>query len=241
MTNKKILVNNRRNQTSNLTKGFIAVTTILAMLAYSAFPLALFFNRAYFWHGLVSGLSEPGQPHSLLFVRIDIAASLFGILFFSYLSWREEGDRLQAIALRLVVVACMAELLTDIYTLPPAFSTTASIPSLQYFAAHPTLIVHLVASSVNSVAFVTSFGLWVLHRRHTKSDSLPRELIFGVTVCVGIFGTAIGHLYPAASPTLQRIFILCYCYWFVAFPFDSLSLQRHRTPLNRKRYAVATK
>ena len=238
MPKTKKLAVSYNDQTGNLTKVCIAVATILAMLAYSAFPLALFFNRPYFWHGLVSGLSEPGQPHNLLFTGIDIAAALFGIVFFGYLSWREDWDGPQAIALRLVVVACLAELLTDLYPLPANFSTTGSIPSAHYFASHPQLIVHLAASSVNSIAFVVSFGLWVFHRRHTKSDSFLRELIFVITLCVGIFGTVIGHIYPEASPTLQRVFILCYCYWFIAFPFDSLALKRHRTHIARKRYAA---
>jgi len=240
MPNKKILAASRQYRIGNFTKACIAVATILAMLAYSAFPLAIFFNKPYFWHGLVSGLSEPGQPHNLLFTGIDIAASLFGILFFSYLTWREDWDRPQAIALGLVVVACLAELLTDLYSLPANFPTTGGIPSAHYFASHPALIVHLAASSVNSVAFVASFGLWVLHRRHTKSDSFVRELIFVITLCVGIFGTIVGRIYPAASPTLQRIFILCYCYWFIAFPFDSLALKRRRAHIARKRYAAAT-
>jgi hypothetical protein len=235
MLNKKLQTANRHNQVGSFTKVCIAVTTILAMFAYSAFPLAIFFNKPYFWHGLVSGLSEPGQPHNLLFTSIDTTASLFGMMFFSYLSWREDWDRPQAIALGLVVVACLAELLTDVYTLPSNFSTTGGIPSAHYFASHLGLIVHLAASSVNSVAFVASFGLWVLHRRHTKSSNLFRELMFAITLCIGIFGTIVGHVYPGLSPTLQRIFILCYCYWFIAFPFDSLTLKRRRPVVTHKR------
>ena len=206
-----------RNQTSSFTKACIAVTTVLAMLAYSAFPLAIFFNKHYFWHGLVSDLSEFGQPHSVLFTNIDVAASLFGIVFFSYLYWRENWDRMQAFVLGLVVVACAAELLTDIYTLPPRFSTSGGIPSAQYISTHPELIVHMVASFVNSAAFVTSFGLWVLHRRHTKLDSISREFIFALTLCIGIFGTIVGYIYPETSSTLQRTFILCYCYEPIAY------------------------
>jgi hypothetical protein len=224
----------RQYQASSFTKTCIAVTTVSAMLAYSAFPLAIFFNRPYFWHGLVSELSESGQPHNLLFTGVDVAASLFGIVFFSYLSWREEWDRTQSIALGLVVVACIAELLTDVYALPAHFSTSGGIPSTQYLSSHPALIVHVVASSVNSIAFVTSFGLWVLHRRHTKSDNFLRELIFALTLCVGIFGTVVGYIYPAVSSTLQRMFILCYCYWFIAFPFDSLATKRRRASNARK-------
>jgi hypothetical protein len=197
------------------------------MLAYSAFPLAFFLNKPYFWHGLVSGLSEPGQPHSELFTGIDIAASLFGMLFFGYLGWRQEWDRRQAVALGLVVVACFAELLTDIFALPGNFSTGSSVPPAHYFSTHPSFDIHLAASFVNSTAFLISFGLWVLHRRHTKSASLFRELVFAVAVCVSTVGSIVGHAYPATSPTLQRIFILCYCYWFVAFPYDSLAAKRH--------------
>jgi hypothetical protein len=217
MSNKKILAT---SQTSSFTKACVVATTTLAMLAYSAFPLALFFNKSYFWQGLVSDLSEPGQPHSLLFTNIDIAAALFGVMFFSYLSWKQKQDKPQAIALKLVVVASVAELLTDIYSLPAGFSTTGAIPSAHYFVSHPALIVHLVASSVNSMAFVVSFGLWTLHRYRTGSKSLSRELIFVLALCVGIFGTLVGHAYPATSPTLQRVFILCYCYWFIALPLD---------------------
>lgn len=217
-----------RYRASNLTKACIAVTTVAAMLAYSAFPLAVFLNKPYFWHGLVSGLSEPGQPHSGFFTDIDIAAALFGMVFFGYLAWREDWDRVQSAALKLAVLACLAEFLTDIYTLPAHFSTTGSIPSTHYIQAHPSLVVHVAASFVNSAAFVISFGLWVLHRRHTKSESIVRELILALTLCIGVIGTIIGYIYPVVSPILQRAFILCYCYWFIAFPFDSLALKRQR-------------
>jgi len=210
------------------TKTFIGIMTVPAMIAYSAFPLAILLNKPYFWHGLVSTLTEPGQPHSSLFTAIDISASLFGMLFFSYLSWRESWDRMQSIALRLVVVACGAELLTDIFTLPAHFATNGGVPSMQYFVAHPPLMIHLVASFVNSVAFVVSFGLWVLHRRHAKSKSIIREIIFAIAVSVGLLGSAVGYAYPPASPTLQRVFILCYCYWFIAFPYDSLVTKRRK-------------
>ncbi len=223
MPNKKTSSN---NQETGFTKAFIAVATVLAMLAYSAFPLALFLNKPYFWHGLVSGLAEPGQPHSELFTATDIGGSIFGILFFGFLTWKQEWDRMQAIALGLVVLACAAELFTDIFALPAGFSTNGSIPTVHYFATHPTLIVHLVASFTNSTAFLISFGLWVVHRRHTKSESFIRELVFIVALVVSTVGSIVGHAYPATSPTLQRIFILCYCYWFIAFPYDSLVKKR---------------
>ena len=135
---------------------------------------------------------------------------------------------MQSIALGLVVLACIAELLTDLYSLPAHFSTAGGIPSIHYLRTHPSLDVHVAASFINSAAFVISFGLWVYHRRHTKSESRLRESIFMLTLCIGIFGSIIGYIYPAISPTLQRLFILCYCYWFVAFPYDSLALQQRR-------------
>jgi hypothetical protein len=223
MPNKKTAMKLRGNI---LTRASIGITTVLAMLAYSAFPLASFLNRPYFWHGLVSGLSEPGQPHHEFFTAIDITASLFGVMFFGYLSWKQEWDRPQSTALGLVVVACFAELLTDVFALPANFSTTGSIPPLHYFATHPSFDIHLAASFVNSVAFLVSFGLWVLHRRHTKSESIIRESVFVLALVISTIGSAIGHFYPATSPTLQRVFILCYCYWFIAFPYDSLSKKR---------------
>ncbi len=226
---RKISTTTYSYKANGLTKTCIAVTTVLAMLAYSAFPLAVFLNKPYFWHGLVSGLTEPGQPHSWFFGSIDIAASLFGVMFFSYLSRREDWDKVQAVALRLVVIACFAEFLTDIFTLPANFSTTGGIPTLHYISAHPSLVIHVAASFVNSTAFVVSFGLWVWHRRHTKSESLFREFVFAVTLSIGVFGSIVGYIYPSVSPTLQRIFILCYCYWFIAFPYDSLATKRRRT------------
>jgi hypothetical protein len=184
----------------------------------------------------VSGLAEPEQPHHELFTAIDMTASLFGIMFFSYLSWKQEWDRIQSTALGLVVIACTAELLTDIFALPANFSTTSSIPPLHYFATHPAFDIHLAASFVNSAAFMVSFGLWVLHRRHTKSERFLHELIFVLALCISTIGSLIGHIYPATSPTLQRIFILCYCYWFIAFPYDSLTMKR-RT----RRQRIATR
>lgn len=216
----------RKPKIAYSTKAGIAITTVLAMLAYSAFPLAAFLNKPYFWHGLVSGLSEPGQPHYELFTGIDIAASIFGMLFFGYLSWKQEWDRTQSVALGLVVVACLAELFTDLFALPSGFSTDGSIPPIHYFATHPSFDIHLAASFVNSTAFIVSFGLWVLHRRNTKSESRITESVFVVALALSMFGTLTGHIFPSVSPTLQRIFILCYCYWFIAFPYDSLATKR---------------
>lgn len=213
---------------NGLDNAFIAVTTSLAMIAFSAFPLAFFLNRPYFWHGLVSGLSEKGQPYSELFTAIDIAASLFGILFFGYLAWHQKKDGTQRTVLGLVVVASLAELLTDIFRLPDNFPTVGGIPSAHYFAAHPSLIVHLSASFLNSTAFLVSFGLWVVHRHRTKAKSITREVIFASALCISVAGGVIGRIYPVLSPTLQRMFILCYCYWFIALPYDSLAVKRRR-------------
>jgi len=203
----------------------VEVATVLAMLAYSAFPLAIFLNKAYFWHGLVSTLTEPGQPHYMFFTSIDIISSLFGIILFGYLSWRERWDKVQSVVLILVVVACVGEVLTDLFSLPTGYSTIGDIPTVHYATTHPALIIHLVASFVNSAAFVVSFGLWVMHRRRTETRSVVREVVFAITLSVGLVGTVIGYIFPVTSPTLQRVFILCYCYWFITLPYDSFALK----------------
>jgi hypothetical protein len=191
----------------------LIIVAVVAAIGYGAFPLAYICNRSYFWHGLVSGLAEPGQPYNWLFTSLDIVGALLGVLLFSYLYYfGRRTSKLYRATLAFAVAASLSELVTDVAALPRGYDTDA-LPNIHILFTHPIVIIHGAASLINSVAFIISLGLWVYVARHSKKGSRVRLGLLLLSVVIGSVGAVIGYAYPASSASLQRIFILAYSVW----------------------------
>lgn len=190
----------------------IIIAAIVA-IGYGAFPLAYVCNRSYFWHGLVSGLAEPGQPYDWLFTGFDVLGAFLGIALFGYLYYSgRRTSKMYRAALAFAIAASLSELITDVAALPRGYDTEA-LPNLHTLLAHPIVVIHGAASLLNSVAFIVSLSLWVYVARRSKKGNLARIGLLLLSVGIGSVGAAIGYVYPASSASLQRVFILAYSLW----------------------------
>jgi hypothetical protein len=203
----------------------------IVAIGYGAFPLAFFLNRAHFWHGLVSGLAEADQPYGWLFNTLDAVAALLGVVLFAYLYHRlRKTKKLHRSILVFAVIASASEFLTDVIALPRGFDTDTRI-SAHLLLTHPIITLHGAASLANSVAFISSLGLWVYYARHTKRGAVFRTVLFVASLGIGTLGAVIGFVFPATSATLQRLFILVYSVWVFALASYTVSLlPKRNTP-----------
>ncbi len=196
---------------------------LAAAFGYAAFPLALFLNRPLFWDGLVSQLAAYGSPYNWVFNGLDIMSGIVGCILFGYLYYRlrHHVGRLYQASLIAAVLATFADFLTAIVILPHGYDGDRDISLSQIFG-EPSILIHGLASFINSGAFLVSLLLWVIYKSHRISYSDPRQWLAAIALIIGVVGSIIGALFPPTSASLQRIFILIYAVWLADLAYDAV-------------------
>lgn len=202
---------------------------VIAGLSYASFPLGIITNPKHAFTGLVSFLGQSDQPYSWLFDELDIVSAVISIFVLLVVARRYRiTGRLYMWALGLAVVNSLGTLIAAIIPLPDRYEDVSIRAVLQ--AGDTQVIIHGVASFVNSAAFVVAAVLWAWAWRH-KSGVLWRAWLAGIMVALSTVGFAVGEWYPASSPAIQRFFILSYGVWLTAFVCDATIHARRQKKL----------
>lgn len=193
----------------------------LSSFLYASFPLAYFLNRPYAWQGLVSVLGADGQPYAWFFNAADIVSSALAIGVFAWLlRYRRPQSRTLYYALLAALLAVLGAFIAAVVSMPDEPAGTDGRLSLALLHS-PAIIVHGLASFLNSGAFVVAAVLWAAHYRHPDSRSW-RTVLALLIVLISTVGFVVGQIIPGWAGTLQRVFILLYAVWFVVFTIDLL-------------------
>ncbi len=203
---------------------------VVAGLSYASFPLGLWLNPSHAFTGLVSFLGQSDQPYNWVFDELDVVSasiSLF-VLMAALIRYKVVG-KLYYWALALAVVNSLGTLIAALVPLPDTFDDTSIEAVLK--AGDVQIIIHGVASFVNSAAFVVAAILWAWAWKH-KAGFGWRIWLASSMVTLSTIGFAIGEWYPVTSPAIQRLFIATYAVWLVAFVWD---ITGHKRRVRAKR------
>jgi hypothetical protein len=200
---------------------WIIVLAAVAGLCYASFPLGIFINPSHAFTGLVSFLGQTDQPYNWLFDELDVisaVASIFALLVVArrYLI----TSRLHLWALGLAIVNSLGTLTAALVPLPDEYDDVSIRAVLQ--AGDVQVIIHGLASFINSAGFVVAAVLWAwAWRRDTnKTAARWRAGLATSMVILSTIGFAVGEWIPATSPTIQRLFIFSYAVWLTIFVYD---------------------
>ncbi len=91
----------------------------------------------------------------------------------------------------------------------------------------PVIVVHGLASLLNSAAFVVATVLWAIHWRRTDGH-LWRRIYVGFIICISTVGFVVGQIVPGLAGAIQRSFITLYAVWFILLVIDILTAQRNQ-------------
>ena len=198
------------------------IVMAVSALLYVSFPLAFVLNPTYALHGLTSALGGSGQPYAWLFNVSDILSSALAtaVLAWLYLTRPPKNTPLY-LALRLALISSVAAFIAVLVPLPG--NSHALIGDLEFMTVlrHPVLMIHLLASIISEISFVLGVGFWAWHER--RKHGLSWRMLMAIAIILTeLASLVLATSLPAVSDISQRLSIILYAVWFIAFTIDLL-------------------
>jgi len=205
----------------------VLVMTLSALL-YMSFPLAFRLNPTYALNGLTSALGGTGQPYAWLFNFSDIISSVTATLVLVWIQiTRPPKNTVFYIALRLALISSVAACIAALVPLPGnSYALQGDVTFIS--ALHqPIILIHLLASIVSEVSFVLAASCWAWYERRMRGFGWRMLLAIAVvTTEAASLGLAV--MLPTVSDISQRLGIIIYGVWFIAFTIDLLRPEKTR-------------
>lgn len=198
----------------------------IAGATYASFPLALLVNPDYAFKDYVSTLGQSNQPFSWIFNSLDLLSSVLVIGLSAFLIkeyWKPV--KLLKIGLYSLIVSALGTLLAAVFSLPESIDNP-SIHDLDNIH----VLTHVLFSTVNTLGYLTTVGLWAWHFYKVQGFNLRHYLAFVISV-FALFSLAFEVFEVSAGIYVQRLLILSYAGWLVWFIFDVVTTHAPRYKL----------
>ncbi|HSX16649.1 MAG TPA: phosphatidylglycerol lysyltransferase domain-containing protein [Patescibacteria group bacterium] len=198
------------------------LVALLAGLAYASFPLAIWLNAPYAFHGLVSVLGEAGQPNAGIFNILDVVSGLLFVGLTAYLLVRHRPfTKHWRWAIAWFGISAVGAIIAAVVSLPVGFVFNGNLVEALR-TINMSIALHGVASFVNTGGFIVSTLLW-LRIEHAGSRRDIRRLLLGWSIIAFVtLGPILSYLVPSTGGAIQRLFIALFAIWAVVFVHDAL-------------------